>query len=156
MSDRKTIFSGIQPSGVLTIGNYLGAVKNWVKLQDEYQCYYCVVDMHTITVPQKAAELRKRCLDTLALLLASGLDPEKNIMYMQSHVSGHAELMWVLGCYTYMGELSRMTQFKDKSSTQGENIRSGLFTYLRVRPRADRCGPKAAFGDYAGYRDPLQ
>ena len=129
MQDKKTIFSGIQPSGVLTIGNYLGAIKNWVNLQDEYSCYYCVVDMHAITVRQKPAELRARCLDTMALLLAAGLDPEKNIMYLQSHVSSHAELNWVLGCYTYLGELNRMTQFKEKSEKNESNINSGLFTY---------------------------
>lgn len=129
MKDRKTIFSGIQPSGTLTIGNYLGAIKNWVKLQDEYQCYYCVVDMHGLTVRQEPAQYRHRCLDTLALLLAAGLDPEKNIIYMQSHVSAHAELMWILSCFTYMGELSRMTQFKEKSERHSDNINAGLYTY---------------------------
>lgn len=127
--DKKTIFSGVQPSGVLTIGNYLGAIKNWVQLQDEYNCYYCVVDMHAITVRQDASELRKRCLDTLAILLAAGLDPEKNIMYFQSHVSCHAELMWILNCYTYLGELSRMTQFKEKSEKYADNVNAGLYTY---------------------------
>ena len=127
--DKKTIFSGVQPSGVLTIGNYLGAIKNWVKLQDEYNCYYCVVDLHALTVRQDAAEFRKRCLDTLSLLLAAGLDPQKNIVYFQSHVSGHAELAWILNCFTYMGELSRMTQFKEKSERHADNINSGLFTY---------------------------
>lgn len=124
-----TIFSGIQPSGTLTLGNYLGAVKNWVELSDEYNCYYCVVDMHAITVRQNPAELRSRCLDVLALLIAAGLDPKKNVLYVQSHVPAHAELTWVLGCYTYLGELSRMTQFKDKSERHGENINAGLFTY---------------------------
>ncbi len=127
--EKKTIFSGVQPSGVLTIGNYLGAIKNWVKLQDEYSCYYCVVDLHALTVRQDAAEFRKRCLDTLALLLAAGLDPEKNIVYFQSHVSGHAELAWILNCFTYMGELSRMTQFKEKSERHTDNVNAGLFTY---------------------------
>lgn len=129
MQDKKTIFSGVQPSGVLTIGNYLGAIKNWVKLQDEYNCYYCVVDMHALTVRQDAADLRKRCLDTLSLLLAAGLSPEKNIMFCQSHVHCHAELMWVLSCYTYIGELNRMTQFKEKSERHADNINAGLFTY---------------------------
>ncbi len=129
MGETKTIFSGIQPSGMLTIGNYLGAIKNWVALQDEYHCYYCVVDMHAITVRQEAADLRKRCLDTLALLLAAGLCPDKNTIYFQSHVSCHAELMWVLNCYTYIGELSRMTQFKEKSERHADNINAGLYTY---------------------------
>ncbi len=129
MQDRQTIFSGVQPSGMLTIGNYLGAIKNWVKLQDEYNCYYCVVDMHALTVRQQAAEFKKRCLDTLSLLLAAGLDPEKNIMFFQSHVSSHAELRWVLSCYTYIGELSRMTQFKEKSERHADNINAGLYTY---------------------------
>jgi len=126
---KKIIFSGVQPSGVLTIGNYLGAIKNWVKLQDEYTCYYCVVDMHALTVRQDPADLRKRCLDTLSLLLAAGLSPEKNIMFFQSHVPCHAELMWVLNCYTYFGELNRMTQFKEKSARHADNINAGLFTY---------------------------
>jgi len=128
-TDKKTIFSGIQPSGSLTLGNYLGAVKNWVLLQDEYRCYYCVVDLHAITVRQDPAELKARCLEVMSLLLAAGLDPGKNIMFFQSHVSSHAELAWVLNCYTYMGELSRMTQFKEKSGKNEENVNSGLFTY---------------------------
>lgn len=125
----KTIFSGVQPSGVLTVGNYLGAIKNWVKLQDEYNCYYCVVDMHALTVRQDASNLRKRCLDTISMLLASGLSPEKNTIYFQSHVPFHSELMWVLSCYTYIGELSRMTQFKEKSERHADNINAGLYTY---------------------------
>jgi tryptophanyl-tRNA synthetase len=129
IDNKKIIFSGIQPSGNLTLGNYLGAVKNWVKLQDEYNCYYCVVDMHAITVRQDATGLRQRCLDVLSLLLAAGLSPNKNIMYFQSHVSAHAELAWVLNCYTYIGELSRMTQFKEKSARHEDNVNSGLFTY---------------------------
>jgi tryptophanyl-tRNA synthetase len=127
--DKKIIFSGVQPSGVLTIGNYLGAIKNWVKLQDEYNCYYCVVDLHALTVRQDPTEFRKRCLDTLSLLLAAGLDPEKNIVYFQSHVSCHAELAWILNCFTYMGELSRMIQFKEKSERHADNVNAGLFTY---------------------------
>jgi len=127
--DKKVIFSGVQPSGVLTIGNYVGAIRNWVKLQDEYNCYYCVVDLHALTVRQDPAEFRKRCLDTLSLLLAAGLDPEKNIVYFQSHVTCHAELAWVLNCFTYMGELSRMTQFKEKSERHADNVNAGLFTY---------------------------
>ena len=126
---KRIIFSGIQPSGVLTLGNYLGAVKNWAELQDKYYCYYCVVDMHAITVRQNPAELRSRCADTLSLLLAAGLDPEKNIVYMQSHVPGHAQLAWVLNCYTYTGELSRMTQYKEKSQRYADNLNAGLYTY---------------------------
>ena len=128
---KKIIFSGIQPSCILTLGNYIGALRNWVKLQDdpEYDCIYCVVDLHALTVRQNPAELRRRCVETLALFIACGLDPEKNIMYCQSHVSGHSELGWLLGCFTYMGELQRMTQFKDKSAKHADNINAGLFTY---------------------------
>lgn len=129
MSDKKRIFSGVQPSGNLTLGNYLGAIKNWVSLQDEYECLYCVVDLHSLTVRQEPKELRQRSLSLAALYIACGLDPEKNIIYLQSHVSAHAELGWILNCYTYMGELSRMTQFKDKSSKNEENINAGLYTY---------------------------
>lgn len=128
-NDKQIIFSGIQPSGMLTLGNYLGALRNWRLLQDEYDCYYCVVDLHAITVRQDPATLRKRCNETMALLIACGLDPKKNVMFFQSHVSAHAELCWVLNCNTYMGELSRMTQFKDKSAKHANNINSGLFTY---------------------------
>ncbi len=127
--DKKTIFSGVQPSGNLTIGNYLGAIKNWQTLQETHNCLYCVVDMHAITVRQDPAELRRRTLETLAIYIASGLDPEKNVMFVQSHVSAHAELAWVLNCYTMFGELSRMTQFKDKSAKNAQNINAGLFTY---------------------------
>ena len=129
MEEKKTIFSGIQPSGNLTLGNYLGALKNWVSLQDEYNCYYCVVDMHAITVRQEPAVLRRRCADVLSLLIACGLDPKKNTMFIQSHVSAHAELSWILRCFTYMGELSRMTQYKDKCQKHADNINAGLFTY---------------------------
>ena len=126
---KKVIFSGIQPSGMLTLGNYIGALRNWVKLQDEYFCHYCVVDMHSITVRQDAAELQQRCVETMALLIACGIDPEQHVLFMQSHVSAHAELTWVLNCYTYMGELNRMTQFKEKSSRHVDNINAGLYTY---------------------------
>ena len=129
MEDKKTIFSGVQPSGNLTIGNYLGAIKNWTELQDLYNCIYCVVDMHAITVRQVPAELRKRTYETLALYIAAGLDPEKNTLFVQSHVPAHAVLAWDLGCYTMFGELSRMTQFKDKSAKHADNINAGLFTY---------------------------
>ena len=129
LDQKKRIFSGVQPSGNLTIGNYLGAIKNWIPMQDEYECLYCVVDLHTLTVRQKPADLRQRSLNLLALYMACGLDPQKSILYLQSHVSAHAELAWILNCYTYMGELNRMTQFKDKSLKYGDNINSGLFTY---------------------------
>ena len=127
--EKKVIFSGVQPSGILTIGNYLGAIKNWVDLQDEYNCIYCVVDMHAITVRQNPSELRKRTYETLATYIAAGIDPEKTTLFVQSHVPCHAELSWVLGCYTMFGELSRMTQFKDKSAKHADNVTSGIFTY---------------------------
>lgn len=123
------IFSGIQPSGDLTIGNYLGALNNWRKLQDSYHSYYCIVDMHAITLRQDPQILRKRTLQNLAIYLASGLSPEKNTFFIQSHVKEHAELAWILACNSYMGEMNRMTQFKDKSSKLGESIPVGLFTY---------------------------
>lgn len=126
---KKIIFSGIQPSGTLTLGNYIGALRNFKLLEDEYQCIYCVVDMHAITVRQEPAALRRRCLELAAIYIASGLDPKKNIIYCQSHVSGHAELAWILNCFTYMGELQRMTQFKDKAAKHADNINAGLFTY---------------------------
>ena len=126
---RKVIFSGIQPSGELTLGSYMGAIRNWVDLSEEYECYYCIVDMHAITVRQNPAELRRRCLELAALYIASGIDPKKALIYCQSHVPAHAQLGWVLDCYTMFGELSRMTQFKDKSAKNAENINAGLFTY---------------------------
>ena len=126
---KKRIFSGIQPSGELTLGSYMGAIKNWVALQDEYDCIYCIVDMHAITVRQNPAELRRRSVAQLAQYIACGLDPEKNTLFIQSHVHEHAELGWILNCYTMFGELSRMTQFKDKSAKNAENINGGLFTY---------------------------
>ncbi len=129
LGDKKVLFSGMQATGNLTLGNYLGALKNWVSLSEEYECFYSVVDMHSITVRQDPAELRKRARMLLTLYIAAGLDPEKNCLYFQSHVSGHAELAWILNCYTYMGELSRMTQFKDKSAKHADNINAGLFTY---------------------------
>jgi tryptophanyl-tRNA synthetase len=123
------VFSGAQPSGELTLGNYLGALKNWVALQGEYDCIYCIVNQHAITVRQDPNKLRKATLDTLALYLACGIDPQKSTIFVQSQVPAHAELGWVLNCYTYFGELSRMTQFKDKSSRHSENINAGLFDY---------------------------
>ena len=129
INDKKVLFSGMQATGNLTLGNYLGALKNWVTLSDEYECFYSVVDMHSITVRQDPATLRKRARALLTLYIAAGLDPKKNCIYYQSHVSGHAELSWILNCFTYMGELSRMTQFKDKSAKHADNINAGLFTY---------------------------
>ncbi len=129
LGDKKVLFSGMQATGNLTLGNYLGALKNWVTLSDEYECFYSVVDMHSITVRQDPAVLRKRARALLTLYIAAGLDPEKNCIYYQSHVSGHAELAWILNCFTYMGELNRMTQFKDKSAKHADNINAGLFTY---------------------------
>ena len=130
--NKKVIFSGIKPSGELTLGNYLGAIKSWVKLQDDYECYYCVADLHAITVKQTPAELRKRTLEILAIYIASGIDVENNTLFIQSHVPAHAELSWLLTCNSYMGELSRMTQYKDKSQkavNSGESIGAGLFNY---------------------------
>ena len=129
IDDKKVLFSGMQSTGNLTLGYYLGALKNWVSLSDEYECFYSVVDMHSITVRQDPAELRKRARSLLTLYIAAGLDPKKNCIYYQSHVSGHAELAWILNCFTYMGELNRMTQFKDKAAKHADNINAGLFTY---------------------------
>ena len=129
LGEQKVVFSGIQPSGNLTIGDYLGALKNFSAFSEAYKCFYCVVDMHAITVRQVPAELRRRTYETLALYIACGLNPEKNTLFVQSHVSGHAELGWILDCYTMFGELSRMTQFKDKSAKHADNINAGLFTY---------------------------
>ena len=129
MDNKPIILSGIQSSGQLTLGNYLGALRNWVSLQDEYKCAYMIADLHAITVRQEPAELRKNSAEVLKLLLACGIDTEESLLFFQSHVPAHAELAWILNCYTYMGELSRMTQFKDKSKKQGENISAGLFTY---------------------------
>lgn len=130
MENKKVIFSGMQPSGSLTLGNYLGALKNWVKLQSEYDCYYCVVDMHAITVPKEPKNLRKNTLEVLANYIAAGLDPEQVTLFIQSHVSAHAELGWLLNCFTYYGELGRMTQFKEKSrKLESSSIPAGLFNY---------------------------
>ena len=126
---KKRVYSGIQPSGMLTLGNYIGAVRNWDSMQDEYDCIYCVVDQHAITVRQDAATLRRRTMETYALLLAAGIDPKRSILYVQSHVPAHAMLTWVLNCFTYVGELSRMTQFKDKSEKHADNINAGLLDY---------------------------
>ncbi|MCX7695239.1 MAG: tryptophan--tRNA ligase [Caloramator sp.] len=126
---KKVLFSGIKPSGELTLGNYLGAIKNWIKLQDEYDSYFCVVDLHAITVKQEPKDLRARTLQILATYIASGIDPDKCTLFIQSHVPAHSEAQWLLNCFTYMGELSRMTQYKDKSQKLGESISAGLFNY---------------------------
>ena len=128
-TDKKTVFSGIQPTGTPTLGNYLGALRNWSLLQDEYNCIYSVVDMHSITIRQDPAKLRRQSLELVALLLSIGIDPDRSLLFVQSHVSSHAQLAWVLDCYTQFGELSRMTQFKDKSQKHADNINAGLFTY---------------------------
>ena len=129
MDDKKRILSAIQASGLLTLGNYIGALRNWSKLQDDYDCFYCVADLHSITVRQDPAQFRKRAMEIFTTYLASGIDPDRSTLFFQSHVSAHAELNWILNCYTYMGELQRMTQFKDKSAKHADNINSGLFTY---------------------------
>ena len=128
-NQKQTIFSGVQPSGKLTLGNYLGAIRNFPLLQEDYNCIYCVVDMHAITVRQDPAALRRATLEVLAQYIACGLDPEKSILFIQSHVPAHAELAWVLNCFTMFGEASRMTQFKDKSAKHSDNVNVGLFTY---------------------------
>ena len=129
MEDKKVILSGIQPSGAMTLGTYLGALKNWAALSEIYDCYYAIVDMHAITARQDPAELRSMTVSQLAQYVACGIDPQKNVLFIQSHVPAHAQLGWVLSCYTMFGELSRMTQFKDKSAKNAENINAGLFTY---------------------------
>lgn len=127
--EKKVVFSGVQPTGALTIGNYIGAIRNFPGLQDELDCYYCIVDLHAITVPQVPKDLRRKSLEVLALYMACGIDPEKSTLFMQSHVSEHSELSWVLNTITYMGQLNRMTQFKEKSKKSEENLNAGLFTY---------------------------
>ena len=129
IKDQKISFSGIQPSGNLTLGNYLGALKNFAEFTDNYKCFYCIVDEHAITVRQVPADLRRRTYEMMALYIACGLDPDRATLYVQSHVPAHAELSWVLGCSTMFGELSRMTQFKDKSQSHADNVNAGLFTY---------------------------
>lgn len=126
---KKLIFSGIQPTGTFTLGNYIGAIRNWGPLQDTYRCVYCVVDMHAITVRQDPVKLRQNSLQAYALLLACGIDLDHSILFIQSHVRTHAELSWILNCNTQFGELSRMTQFKDKSQRHPDDINVGLFTY---------------------------
>ena len=129
MTSRPTVLSGIQPSGRLTLGNYLGAIKNWLPLSATYDCHYMLVDLHAITVRQDPAVLRERCYEFLALYIACGLDPKDNVLFVQSHVPAHSQLGWILNCYTQFGELGRMTQFKDKSAKHADNINAGLFGY---------------------------
>lgn len=128
-NEKKVILSAIKPTGTLNLGGYLGAMKNWVELQDEYNCLYCIADLHALTIKIDPAVLRKNSLDLFALYIACGIDPEKSILFYQSHVSQHAELGWILDCYTMFGELSRMTQFKDKAAKNADNVNAGLFTY---------------------------
>jgi tryptophanyl-tRNA synthetase len=128
-TEKKRMLSGIQPSGDFTIGNYFGAIKNWVEARYEFNCYFCIVDLHALTVPQVPSVLRTKTMECYAMLIAAGLNPEHTTLFIQSHVSAHSELAWLLNCNTYMGELSRMTQYKDKSAKQGENIRAALFDY---------------------------
>lgn len=125
----KTVFSGVQPTGRITLGNYLGAIRNWRPLQDEYNCLYCVVDLHSLTVTQVPAELRKNIMDLVALYIACGIDPDKSSLFIQSHVHEHAELTWILDTIAYVGEMNRMTQFKDKSRKHADNINMGLMNY---------------------------
>lgn len=127
--EKKTILSGIQATGNLTLGNYLGSLNNWVEMQDQYNCYYMIADLHTLTIRNDPETLRENTLKLIALYIAAGLDPDKNTIFIQSHVPAHTQLSWVLNCYTYMGELNRMTQFKDKATKHADNINSGLFTY---------------------------
>lgn len=129
MEEKKTIYSGIQPTGSITLGNYIGAIKNWQAMQGQYNCIYSIVDLHSLTVRQQPAELRKRCISFFAQLLACGLEPERSIIYYQSHVSAHAELAWVLNTLTYIGEAQRMTQFKEKASKNEDNLNLGLLNY---------------------------
>jgi len=129
VENKKKVLSCIQPSGMLTLGNYLGALKNWIAMEDEFDCTYAVADLHAITVRQEPAKLRQQIYSTFALLLALGLDPDKSTLFIQSHVPEHAQLSWLLSCYTQFGELSRMTQFKDKSAKHADNVNVGLFSY---------------------------
>ncbi len=127
--EKKVLYSGMQATNTLTLGNYLGALKNWVGLADEYECFYGVMDLHSLTTRQNPTEFRQNAKKLYALYVAAGLDPEKNCVYYQSHVSAHAELAWILDCFTYMGELNRMTQFKDKAAKHSDNVNAGLYTY---------------------------
>ena len=133
MDQKKVILSGIQPSGIMTIGNYLGAIKNWGVMQDEYDCLFMLADLHTLTVKQEPARLRANTYELTALYLACGLDPEKSVLFLQSHVPAHAELAWILNTVAYPGELSRMTQFKDKCARHADNINMGLMDYVLIK-----------------------
>ena len=129
INDKKVLYSGMQATGNLTLGNYLGALKNWLTLNEEYECFWGVMDLHSLTVRQEPAEFRKKARNLLTVYIAAGLDPVKNCIYFQSHVSAHAELSWLLNCFTYVGELNRMTQFKEKAAKHTDNVNAGLFTY---------------------------
>ncbi len=129
MEGKSILYSGMQATGSLTLGNYLGALKNWVSLHEEYECFFGVMDLHSLTVRQNPTEFRQNARKLYALYVAAGLDPEENCVYFQSHVSAHAELAWILNCFTYVGELGRMTQYKDKSAKHADNVNAGLFTY---------------------------
>ena len=161
--NKKVMLSGIQPSGELHIGNYLGPLRHWPEMIDEFDCYFFLADLHTITVRQDPAQLRRRVLTLIAQYIACGLDPEKCVLFIQSHVTAHSQLAWVLDCYTMFGELSRMTQFKDKAAKHKDNINAGLFTgadgggypALSAGLRAGGRGPEAARGDLPGHRQPL-
>ncbi|MCL2618023.1 MAG: tryptophan--tRNA ligase [Defluviitaleaceae bacterium] len=128
-NDRQRIYSGMQPSGVVHLGNYLGALTNWVHLQDDYNCIYCIVDLHALTVRSDGAQFRRKCRELFAMIMAVGVDPARSVLYVQSQVAEHSELAWIFNCYTYMGELGRMTQYKEKSQKHEDNINAGLFTY---------------------------
>lgn len=129
MEERKTILSGIQPTGKMHVGNYSGAIKHWAALQEDYDCFFTIVDLHSITIRQEPAKLRKQTLEQAAMLMACGIDPERSALFIQSHVPEHSQLAWVLNCFTPIGDLNRMTQFKDKSALHSQNVNAGLFTY---------------------------
>ena len=166
MEERKILYSAIQPTNNLTIGNYIGPIRNWISLQNDYNCFFAVANMHAITVRQVPAELRQKTLEVIALYIACGVDPEKCVMYVQSHVPAHAELCWVLNTFTYVGEMERMTQFKDKSLRHAENIKYGAdglprfngggYPSVSDRCRTRRARPKTARRNRARHRATLQ
>ena len=145
---RQRVLSAIQPTAIPTLGNYLGALRNWKAMSDDYDCVYAVADLHAITVRQDPATLRRQTMEAFALLLSIGLDPDKNVVFVQSHVNTHAQLAWILDCYTQFGEASRMTQFKDKSQKHADNVNVGLFAY----PVLDGCGYSALSGKLCAHR----